>query len=126
MNRKGGLRQMDTFSAFARGYANRDKPQKCFDWIKAAQLIKEHRPREASAGLIEDWEWTGGPIYRDGKIIPREETYVYLASTWATPTLIMDGEEYECYFIEGEQPYNHDTHNYWIEEARQIVENDTF
>lgn len=112
---------MDTFSAAMWGMINKGEPLKCFDWVRAAHLIKNYQPKEAAAGLIEDWEWTGGTIYKEGKIVPKEETYVYLASNWATPTLIMDGERFECYFIEGEQPYDHETHNYWIEEARNIL-----
>lgn len=109
---------MDSWSAFAHGEAHRNDPLRCFDWKKAARLIAERKPRNASAGLIEDWEWTGGTIYRDGQPVPENETYVYLVSTWATPTLIMDGDEFSCYFIEGER----NEEPYWSDEARQILE----
>lgn len=110
---------MDSFSAFARGYASRNNPLRCFDWQKAARLIAERKPREASAGLIEDWEWTGGPIYRGGQPIPEDQTYVYLQSTWATPTLIMDGDEEPCYFVASDE---RGEESYWCEAARQILE----
>ena len=38
-----------------RGMMNRGNEMKVFDWDKAAQLIKEHNPKEAIAGLSEDW-----------------------------------------------------------------------
>jgi hypothetical protein len=95
---------MDTWSAFAMGQANKGKPLKVFDWDKAAALIRERKPEEASAGLAGDWEYTGGTIYRDGKPVPKEDTYTYLASTWATPQLDMDGDVVACYRMEDEVP----------------------
>ena len=82
---------MDSISAFAMGEANRGKPAKVFDWDRAARRIKETGATHAAAGLSGDWEWTGGDILRDGKPIPEDDTYVYLASTWATPELQIDG-----------------------------------
>ena len=59
-----------------------------FDWDKAAKIIRDKKPLAASAGLIEDWFWTGGTIYEDGK--PKEDRGIaYLMSYWATPTLIL-------------------------------------
>lgn len=74
---------MDSMSAFVMGEANRNKELMVFDWEKAAKIIKEKGAKEASAGLRDDWDWTGGDILRDGKPVPEEETHVYLASTWA-------------------------------------------
>lgn len=34
--------------------------------------------------------------------MPREHTYTYLASTWATPELDMDGEIVPCYVMQDE------------------------
>jgi hypothetical protein len=70
---------MDSWSAFAKGEANRGKELMVFDWVKAAKLIKERKPIIASAGLCSDWEWTGGTIYENGKPVKKEDTYTYLA-----------------------------------------------
>ncbi len=59
---------MDTLSAFAMGQANLGRPHKVFDWKKAAEIIRDEKPNRASAGLAGDWEYTGGDIYRDGKM----------------------------------------------------------
>jgi hypothetical protein len=93
---------MDTFSAFAMGQANRGKESMVFDWDKAAELIRERKPSIASAGLDGDWELTGGEIYANGR--PIEDSYTYLASTWATPLLVIDGEEIECFRMKSQTP----------------------
>lgn len=116
-----GENKMDTMTAFAMGEVNRGKELMVFDWEKAARLIKERNAREASAGLSGDWEYTGGDILQDGKPIPREETYTYLASTWATPELEIDGEIIPCYRMQSETP-NWDSDTFWPEEARNILE----
>lgn len=111
---------MDTLSAFAMGQANRSKELMVFDWEKAAQIIKEKDAKEAAAGLRDDWNWTGGNILKDGKPIPRDETYTYLASTWAVPELEIDGEIIPCYKMQSETPkWNSDT--YWPPEAMAIM-----
>ena len=107
---------MDTMRAFMMGEANRGKDMMVFDWAKAAELIKEHKASDAAAGLEGDWEWTGGSILSDGKPVPEEDTYVYLASTWATPQLEIDGEYFDCYRMESELP-DWDAHTYWPPEA---------
>lgn len=91
---------MKTSLAFLRGQANRGKEMMVFDWIKAAQIIKELQPQEASAGLEEDWEYTGGRIFVDGK--PYTDGYTYLASTWGTPQLLINGKVFDCYVMESE------------------------
>lgn len=107
---------MDSMSAFTMGEANRGKPLMVFDWDKAADLINERRPQTAGAGLANDWDGTGGQIYRDGKPVPHGESYTYLASTWATPELCMDGEYVDCWTWAGDTPgWNADT--YWPESA---------
>ena len=93
---------MDSFRAFAKGEANRGRPLMVFDWDKAARLIRERGAKEASAGLSGDWEWTGGEILVDGK--PHHEAYTYLASTWATPELDIDGDRVDCFRMETEVP----------------------
>lgn len=109
---------MDTFSAFARGQANRHKEQMVFDWDKAAQIIKERQPKCAYAGLCGDWEWTGGIIFKDGEAIT--DGSAYLASTWATPELDIDGEIFDCYKMQSEVPeWNADTT--WPESSLKIL-----
>lgn len=111
---------MDSMSAFLMGEANRGKERKVFDWDKAAQLIKEKNAKHAAAGLSQDWEWTGGDILRDGKPVAREETYTYLASTWATPQLEIDGEVISCFRMESEVP-GWDSGTYWPDSALAII-----
>lgn len=93
---------MDSISAFARGSAARaaGNEQKVFDWEKAAQLIKKHKPEKAIAGLESDFEWTGDTIYEDGKI--KKDSSPYLSSNWANPLLVLDGDEFECYATESQ------------------------
>jgi len=113
---------MDGMSAFALGGANSGKEQMVFDWDRAAQLIKDTKPEVASAGLESDWEWTGGEIWRDGKSVPKDETDVYLASTWATPELDMDGVVIPCYKMQSEVP-DWDSDTYWPESAKNLIDN---
>jgi hypothetical protein len=109
---------MDSMKAFMLGEANRGKEMKVFDWDLAARLIKEKKPGEARAGLESDWEWTGGTIFVDGK--PTETSGAYLASTWATPELEMDGIVIPCFKMESETPgWGAKTH--WPESARKIL-----
>lgn len=93
---------MDTLTALALGEANRGKEMMVFDWDEAARIIVREKTAFASAGLSGDWEWTGGEILLDGKPVSREDTYVYLASTWARPELQFDGDEVACYIMESE------------------------
>ncbi len=109
---------MDTLKAFAMGEANRGKELMVFDWDKAAKRIAEVHPVIASAGLKSDWEWTGGEIFRDGE--PVMDEYTYLASTWATPELDMDGEVEPCYRMQSEVPeWSYDTK--WPYSALKIL-----
>jgi hypothetical protein len=110
---------MDSMMAMMMGMMSRGQEMKVFDWDKCARLIKEHDPTTASAGLIEDWFWTGGIIYRDGKIVDEDDMYTYLASTWATPTLVMDDEEYPCYVMQSKTEWDEET--YWPESSRNIL-----
>ena len=113
---------MDTMSAFLKGEANRNKELMVFDWDKAARIIVKRSATEASAGLSGDWEWTGGRILENGK--PAEDTYVYLASTWATPELEIDGEIIDCFKMESETDgWGSDT--YWPDSAKAILNKST-
>ena len=108
---------MDTLSAFAMGYANRDKELMVFDWDKAAWLILESGCHVAEAGLRGDWEWTGGIIYDDGIVT---NDYTYLASTWATPIIMLDDDEIECYRMKHEVP-EWDSATKWPKSAMEII-----
>lgn len=109
---------MDNWTAFAMGMANRGKEMMVFDWDKAAELIKERKPECASAGLRDDWEYTGGTIYENGE--PVMDSYTYLSSTWAVPELNMDGDIIECFRMEHEVPeWNSDTK--WPQSALDIM-----
>lgn len=111
---------MDTIAAFANGMANSHRESMVFDWDKAAQLIAERGASNASAGLAGDWEWTGGDILRDGLPVPADDACVYLASTWATPQLCIDGEVISCYRMASETPgWSADT--YWPDSARALL-----
>lgn len=112
---------MDSMSAFARGEASRNKPIRVFDWDKAARLIRERQPNRAEAGLSQDWEYTGGTIYENGKPLSQDETYTYLASTWAIPELDLDGEIVQCYIMQKDSP-EWDAHTFWPESALAILE----
>lgn len=111
---------MDSMSAFMRGQAAAGREPRVFDWHKAALLIRERRPSRAGAGLESDWEYTGGEIFKDGAPVPREDTYTYLASTWAAPQLDLDGEVVECWLMMSDTP-GWDSHTYWPESALAIL-----
>jgi len=111
---------MNTLDAFARGEVNRGKEEMVFDWDEAARRIAATKPKVASAGLAQDWDWTGGDIYRDGKPVNADDTYVFLASTWATPELDMDGVVQSCFKMESETP-GWTSSTYWPESALAIL-----
>jgi hypothetical protein len=114
---------MDTMSAFARGEASRGREEMVFDWDRAAQRIRESGATSASAGLGEDWEWTGGTIFAAGQ--PVTTSYTYLASTWATPELhleLPDGGYLveDCYRMANDAP-GWDEETKWPESARALL-----
>ena len=53
------------------------------DWVKLEKFIEERDPVEVSAGLLEDWFWTGATVYENGVWQDRDRPYV--TSYWATP-----------------------------------------
>ena len=111
---------MDTIQAFARGEASRGNEMMVFDWLRAAQMIAERKAESASAGLSGDWEWTGGEILRDGLPVPPEDTYVFLASTWATPEIEIGGETMDCFKMQNETP-GWDSGTYWPDDAKALL-----
>ncbi|KPG55760.1 hypothetical protein AN916_08325 [Mycobacteroides immunogenum] len=110
---------MDSLSAFARGEASRGNRIRVFDWVRAAEIIRDAKPEYASAGLAMDWEYTGGLIYDDGAPVPIDDTYTYLASTWATPELKIDGDVLDCWTWADESGW--DAGTYWPEEALEVL-----
>lgn len=98
------------------GEIYRNEPMKVFDWDKAATIIKERNAEFAEAGLATDWDNTGGVIYDvdEGGIV--EDSYLYLGSTWAMPTLIVDGDEIACFMDDdGNREYK------WTDSAKNII-----
>ena len=81
------------------------KQEKVFDWHKAIKIIKKHKIKNCSAGLLED-ENTIGVILIENK--PQTKNFHYLQSYWATPILKdMDtGKNYECWTYENETNFN--------------------
>jgi hypothetical protein len=116
---KGSIKNMNTSDAFRTGELNRNEPLMVFDWDKAAKLIKEAgKDCVAAAGLENDWEWTGGTIYEDGEIVTNNDCY--LASTWATPELEINGETVECFVYQKDKP-EWDAGTMWCESALNIL-----
>jgi hypothetical protein len=114
---------MDTMMAFVMGEANRSKEQMVFDWDKAISMIVENGMKNAAAGLRGDWNWTGGCIFRDGKPVDKDDTYTYLASTWAVPEIDIEGVGvFECYRMQSEVP-DWDSDTYWPESAIEVLRN---
>jgi len=102
------------------------KPQMYFNWDKAAEVIKlhtkDHPDLIAEAGLQGDWQYTGGVIFENGK--PTNDSYTYLSSNWAKPTLIISWDdeeqlEMDC-FIVGETRFNCDSK--WDDISLNILE----
>ena len=105
---------MDSMQAFANGEANHGKELMVFDWEKAVNLINENGYKNCGAGLKDDYGWTAGNILTNGK--PVTNDYTYLASTWATPQLIVcsdDGyeivHEIDCFVMQSETSWGSDT-----------------
>jgi hypothetical protein len=95
MNLRKALSQTFLASARCKAAVAAGDPGKTFDFEKALKLIKKYNAIEASAGLKEDWFSTAATIWEDGK--PVEEHHAYLASLWATPILVIDDSEFECW-----------------------------
>jgi len=100
----------------------RDKVKtfKSLDWVKAAYLIRAHKPVSVEAGLHGDFNETRGVIFKDGQVATMDEDY-FGTSCWAIPVLVMhlkDGEilELECW-AEG----NQDPHMWWPENALKML-----
>ena len=113
---------MNTMAAFTMGILNRGKELMVFDWDKAARIIKERGLHNVGAGLSSDLEWTEGDILIDGN--PIMDNKCFLASTWATPVMVVHddedyGDEIPCFVMESETDWHEDT--LWPESALSIL-----
>lgn len=111
---------MTNINVFAMGQANRGKEQMVFDWLKAAQLIKEAKPVIAGAGLAGDWDYTGGTIFENNAPVNKDDSYTYLSSDWATPELEMDGLRQDCYQMQSALP-DYGAKTFWPEDALEVL-----
>lgn len=111
---------MDTMAAFAMGQATKHQRIMVFDWDRAARLIRASGAKSASAGLRSDWEWTGGAILHDGDPVPEEDTYTFLASSWARPELKLGGKVIECWIYHDDSP-GWSSGTYWPDSALAIL-----
>ena len=69
---------------------------KLLDWERLKKICEEHPNSTIEAGLMEDWDYTSGTVFEDGKRI--EPDYIYALSRWATPICLIDyKEEIECW-----------------------------
>lgn len=112
----------------AREAAAKGAIHKAFDWDKAAEIIKNkfklYPDLLAEAGLQGDWDYTSGTIFENGK--PDLDSYTYLSSNWAIPTLILswddeEQEEIDCW-SETNERFNADSK--WDQISLDIL-NDT-
>ena len=96
-----------------------------FDWDTAAAILAKRglERRYASAGLAEDWAFTGGRIFAYGRTDLAH--YIYTFSAWATPVLVLhDGDPYTgevipCFVKEGSRPWDAET--LWPPTAMEIL-----
>ncbi len=108
---------MDTLAAYAMGQLHKNQPIKTFDWIKAANILKEHQVKNAAAYLFDDAEWTSGMILENGE---PANGGAYLSSNWAIPMLSFDGIDKPCWVYEKDIPESLQGHE-WPEEAKAIL-----
>ena len=111
---------LDDTALTKRDTANRDILN-VFDWEKAAKLIRDRKPKLVEAGLEDDWDYTGGKIYENGDIVPKDKTYTYLASVWCIPKIIIDDEELDCFVVLESENSKWNSGTYWPEEALEIL-----
>ena len=69
-------------------------PTKYLDWAEAQRIVDSHPQSVILAGLFGDWDNTSGLIFANGEY---HYERVYDRSAWATPALLVDGEEIPCY-----------------------------
>jgi hypothetical protein len=110
----------------ARQAAFEGKPQRAFDFDKAAAIIREAYKSDpglrAEAGLAGDWGYTAGVIFENGQ--PVANQYTYLSSNWAEPTLMLtasDGTETEiaCFALAEGSRFTSDSK--WDDDSLSIL-----
>lgn len=90
------------------------------DWVKAAHIIKAQKISHVEAGLRDD-PLAQGVIFTENKPVLREDESVkqaWVESAFATPILIIDGKEIECFKI---IPYREDDEDFWPDEALAVL-----
>ena len=114
----------DMIFKMATAKRNENSQTKVFDWHKAVRIIKKHNIKNASAGLAEDWDYTGGTILKNGNPIFDGDTYTYLSSVWATPVLLIEGtyDGIECWCWDDQCDW--DAKTYWPRTALWLMENE--
>lgn len=90
-----------------------------FDWQKAAEMIKERKPKEAVAFLKEQRRMTGGVIWRKGKPVYNENTY--LLSDWDIPMIDMDGQIEECWRVHDITTVPDEMGHRWYPEEQHVA-----
>lgn len=90
---------------------------KVLDWDETARIINREHPECVVAGLKEDWQFTAGIIYQDGK--PCIDEYTYLASSWATPALLFNGKTVDCFVMKKDSEW--DAKTKWPSTALEIL-----
>lgn len=92
-----------------------------FDWDKAAYLIRKYNVKYALAGLSGDWGNTGDYIFKDGKPLSKEDTYVYLSSKWAAPELRIALGHFDCFKSKSKTP-GWDSDTFWPDSSLAILD----
>ena len=82
-----------TINAYGMRSMTRNSPIKCLDFERILELIKRLKPQNVEVGLAEDWSCTSGDIIQNCVVV--NDCYFHDGSTWATPTAIIDGEEFD-------------------------------
>ncbi len=81
------------------------KEFKSLDFEKAYQIIENEKDNidYVTGGLAEDWEYTEGTIFMDGKYVKKDENDFespYFSSYWATPAIEINYKNGESKMIE--------------------------
>jgi len=92
-----------------------------FDWHKAASIIKNRTPQQASVGLYSDLgytqggrgrsnstsvfaEFTGGHLYFNGAPVKMEDAHSFLVRSRSVPEIEVDGAVEECVIERSKTP----------------------
>jgi hypothetical protein len=80
------------------------QPRRVFDWDRAAEIIREHRPKSVVVGRKGDTTGFIEPIYADGEVAPRGAVAPTLVSFLPLVLRLDWGEEVECWAYDFEHP----------------------